>query len=569
MSDSTQFDNEAVLAEARGLLPMERLLGQYGYGPTKPKETWKNFTCPFCQKPKHAGIWSPPDGKALLFKCHGKTCGAEKACDEVGFVMRKAGLSRKEAFKLYLRMAGVKDRRPASGAGSRLPDAAVDALADAEAGGEPPSQVGETVDDVGLVTPPDGPTSPIPPAPDLMDPAEGVSNTLPDVGIVPRGTIERPEEPKEVGEWAAKKGLEAQLEAEQAAEVKAAAGKIIQMIDGEGKPVKQQAPRQAPAPPVVMARPSEVSEIERLAAEARLDFYSQLTLSESDENRLFAKRGLTKATCTAMGFKSNPRSNLELLRGLEKRHSQRVLVEAGLYTWSKAGRCGPSRQFHGWGMAGKKPDGEPDWGWTCPILIPYWGVDGTLLHLRPHKGGPKSSTASRSRCYVARPAGAKDDRKYRRVMVTESEFKAAAVWQMNGPGRAITQGEWECYGACALPGIQMSRKAEVFEDLEFFLTRATDKAKPQVIVAFDSEEKGDPLLPGYKEQKSKRFDTPLYAIYLAKLLHGMGFPAEVAWLPNVYRLAGKADWDGVLAGLLAGHLDVKAELETKWTEETE
>jgi hypothetical protein len=141
--------------------------------------------------------------------------------------------------------------------------------------------------------------------------------------------------------------------------------------------------------------------------------------------------------------------------------------------------------------------------------------------------------------------------RHERVLVAESEFKAAAWWQHLGGGAAQTgaAGEW---GACALPGIQMSRNPEVMDDLLAYL----ESVRPRmVMVLFDNEEKGNPALPGYKPLRSKRWDTEVYARYLAfrlpKLLPGV--KAVVGRLEDQWRDAtGKADIDGVVARMVTG-----------------
>jgi hypothetical protein len=107
MSD---FGAEMVLREARQRLPLRRLLVEYGHAPKEP-EGWKAFTCPHCGK-KKAGVFRGRDG-AELFKCFSGRCPTMSvAMDEVGYVAYVSRLNRKEAFKTFLKMAGVNDRRP-------------------------------------------------------------------------------------------------------------------------------------------------------------------------------------------------------------------------------------------------------------------------------------------------------------------------------------------------------------------------------------------------------------------------------------------------------------------------
>jgi hypothetical protein len=99
-----QFDAEASLREAKARHPLARVLEQRGIPAHK-----KNFPCPFCGA-KSAGLFTA-DG-AQLFKCFHDDCLTErKALDEIGFIMQASGLSRKEAFTVYLKEAGVWKER--------------------------------------------------------------------------------------------------------------------------------------------------------------------------------------------------------------------------------------------------------------------------------------------------------------------------------------------------------------------------------------------------------------------------------------------------------------------------
>jgi DNA-directed RNA polymerase specialized sigma24 family protein len=97
--------------EARQRLPLRRLMVEYGHAPKEP-EGWRAFTCPHCGKKKKAGVFRGRDG-AELFKCFSGRCPTMSvALDEVGYVAHVSRLNRNEAFKAFLKMAGVSDRRP-------------------------------------------------------------------------------------------------------------------------------------------------------------------------------------------------------------------------------------------------------------------------------------------------------------------------------------------------------------------------------------------------------------------------------------------------------------------------
>jgi len=161
---------------------------------------------------------------------------------------------------------------------------------------------------------------------------------------------------------------------------------------------------------------------------------------------------------------------------------------------------------------------------------------GEVAAIRPHKGGLAGQPA---RLFVARWRKNAEGRiqnvefKPAHCVVTEGEFKALALhWVFEG--RA---------GVAALPGIQQGRNYTVLEELKEWLH--DDCAPEKIVVAFDSEEKGDPKLPGFKPEKGKRFDAEVYARYLAIKLEQSFCAARVCHLPKSWRNAnGKADWDG-------------------------
>jgi hypothetical protein len=257
------------------------------------------------------------------------------------------------------------------------------------------------------------------------------------------------------------------------------------------------------------------------AIEALRWFYERLALVESDYDLLWKKRGLTPDTAEALGYKSNLKSNRELLQEMEKHFAPEVLLESGL--WSQGDRPGdpakPNAQFYGMSLVEKRDketgkkirnaEGEPViefvWGDPGAILIPYFDAEGDLIHLRPHKGMMRGKTPA---LYVARPSRAWRQRdagppysnprdaglpflnvKY--AGITEGEFKAAAIYQVMGDECAVA----------AIPGITMVKL--LFGDIEEWLEDMASVR--QVFVGYDNEDKGNPDRPGYQEDKWRRF----------------------------------------------------------------
>ena len=288
------------------------------------------------------------------------------------------------------------------------------------------------------------------------------------------------------------------------------------------------------------------------------EFYQKLTLHGQDEKGLFDRRGLESKTSRSLGFRSNPRANAALLSGLEDGYSWRDQIDSGLFNRNRDGNgTRRSRQFFGWGIAGKEViDGKKvtKWDWTYPILIPYFDGAGRLVGLRPHKGGCRRTQFARSRLYVPRLEGVGTNRTYRTVLITESEFKCAAAWQMLGGGSCLP--DEQMVGVCGLPGIQQFKNPFISGELQSFLHETNPR---RVVVIFDSEEKGDPHLPGYNQIFEKRFDSLLYAGALAKQLSKWFafMKVELGELPEEWRdERGKADWDGCLSRINGGQIEL-------------
>jgi hypothetical protein len=162
------------------------------------------------------------------------------------------------------------------------------------------------------------------------------------------------------------------------------------------------------------------------------------------------------------------------------------------------------------------------------ILIPYHDENDDVICLRAHQLGPtgvRLEIYGRD-CLAERP---------KHVVICEAEFKAAVLRSRGVP-------------AIAVPGIS-SFTGKNFERL---LKSLRDAGVESVTILFDNEEKFSPALQTgaknerYKADQSKRFDTQLCAIILAKRLTADGIPTTIAWLPDSWRDAtGKADIDGV------------------------
>jgi hypothetical protein len=117
-----RFDAKASLDTARQRYPIERVMEGFGHAPRNGN--WKSFSCPHCGAKKKSGGLCKVGG-VQLFKCFHQPCpSGNTALDEVGYVALVRGLSRKDAFREYLRMAGVWQELPAPSSRPATPTSA-------------------------------------------------------------------------------------------------------------------------------------------------------------------------------------------------------------------------------------------------------------------------------------------------------------------------------------------------------------------------------------------------------------------------------------------------------------
>jgi hypothetical protein len=566
-----EFDSEASLREAISRMPIERVLEQHGCTPVNG--SWKRIVCPFCKKKTSAGLFEATGSGETLFKCHSTSCpSGTKAMGPVEVIAGLGNLSRPDAFVAYLKMAGVwKERTKLR---SDKPVKKIERKHEEVNKGElnQSAQTPENVNRETISAPPpeqsDGTakeTAPTPseahsqagcatPSPSVpradADNAGGTSSTLPGTEASSAPELSPTEEKKPDVNLAALFGgkvSEGEREAEGA--------KILRMDGSPMEPAKAGTRNDA--------EPSKAEAPEPDGYRSIREFFSLLTLNERDEQKLFEKRGLSSSTSEALRFRSSPKSNRDLLLNLAAKYPPPELLNSGLWLpedrkRKKARR--PNSQFCGAGIMRKLREGEEAakgewvdddgnvWGWCEPVIIPYFDERGDLIGLRPHKGNGRSETlVGCAKIYIPRAPSPKPE-SFHTVVITEGEFKAAALWQTIGAG----SGERFPVGVCALPGISFAKNYEIREQLDEWLRMVRCA---EVIVAYDNEEKGDARLASYKADPRKRHDAQIYARYLATDLHEkLHIRGKVCVLPNEWRNEnGKADWDGALAQFAAAY----------------
>ncbi|MBI2950360.1 MAG: hypothetical protein HYY23_22255 [Verrucomicrobia bacterium] len=500
--------------QARQRLPLKTLLTQRGLGPRNPGEQWNKLKCPFCGQ-KAASVFQAKD-RVDLFKCfyaggrRGPPCSTGgEALDEAGFLAKQLCLPRKDAWVVWLKEAGVYREPKCTDATGQHTDQPPANLPEESPGNTPDDAASENAERM--------------PSPESDDPDARAEEN--DESPLPDDEAEGGGEPTETL-LAGTSGLEASIS--QIADLPTNPAGFNEVSEETGAL-------------------SEADPTER-GLRALHQFHRALTLETNDLQKLQQKRGLVPEVARALGFKSNLESHRELLLALLNEFPPASLLEVGLFKLDASG-AKPNAQFSGWGIIGKRKaasDGEEsefDWGWTHPILIPYFDAGGKLMHLRPHKGMAKGL---RVRLYVPRGPQNLEPEKFQTVVITEGEFKAAALYAV------FVHGQKSTLGVCSIPGITMSKNSDLQWEL-FRWLKAVGARK--VVVAFDNEEKGDPRLPSYKADPRKRLQTEIWARYLARLLKSRGYDGRVATLPKEWRDEnGKADWDGALARLTAGGL---------------
>ncbi len=150
--------------------------------------------------------------------------------------------------------------------------------------------------------------------------------------------------------------------------------------------------------------------------------------------------------------------------------------------------------------------------------------DVVVYYLRPHKLGFEK-LAPQIYCRLFLAANHPEH-----VVLTEGEFKAAALWQWGIP-------------AVAVPGISSFG----LKHLDRLVALFREFGVKKVTVIFDNEIKNNPEYPNYKPKASDRYDVHLWSYLMAYKLGREGFDTDIGWLPDEWRERGKIDFDAALA----------------------
>ncbi len=231
----------------------------------------------------------------------------------------------------------------------------------------------------------------------------------------------------------------------------------------------------------------------------------KLTLSAADREALKANRGFSDATIDEFQFRSGGPEVVAVINEVAAAVGTPALVKAGILV-----------EVNGTLVVN-------DQLLDNRILIPYLDESGGVYHLRPHKLGFGGRP---NQAYCRKLLAQKTEH----IILTEGEFKAVALHQWG-------------FTALAVPGVS-SFAAKNYERLKDLLREFGVKA---ITVVFDNEDKSNPDYSNFKEKVEDRYDTQFWSYIMAWKLSRDGFRAKVGWLPDTWRVEGKADFDGALA----------------------
>lgn len=233
-------------------------------------------------------------------------------------------------------------------------------------------------------------------------------------------------------------------------------------------------------------------------------YLSQCQLDSKHRAELKLKRGFSDKTINDLRFVSS--GNKQTLESLRNQFDDDSLISAGVFV-KVNNAVVPATQLT-----------EPD-----RVIIPYLDSSRRVTLLRPHKLGLQDVRVQPYCSFLL-----KDKPKH--IIITEGEFKAAALYQWGVP-------------AIAIPGVS-SFASKHFERLVSLLEQHGVK---HVTVVFDNEIKDNPNYSNYKQKPEDRWDTPYWAYIMGYKLGKKGFVADIGTLPADWMKDGKIDFDMALA----------------------
>lgn len=243
------------------------------------------------------------------------------------------------------------------------------------------------------------------------------------------------------------------------------------------------------------------------------DIYSflieQLSLNQSDLEALKKKRGFTEETIRRLKFRSIADNQDELFEKLKAKFSRGELISCGL--------------VH---------EGKLVWNlWSKGlIVIPYLDSQGACYYLKSHKNGNFRDLSVVPYSTMLAESVESDS-----IVLCESEFKAAAMWQMG-------------FKAVGLGGIATFTGKNI-EKLKPFLEKVN-----KVYILFDTEIQDNQEFPNYKNHFHKMYAQHIWAYIQALRIHlvldsrtNPKWDIKIATLPKEWCIEGKVDVDSAMA----------------------
>lgn len=252
-----------------------------------------------------------------------------------------------------------------------------------------------------------------------------------------------------------------------------------------------------------------LSEVTAMGPARARDIYRRFVrvagLSDVHRQDLRTRRGFADTLIDQLVFRSGGQEAVAAVEKLREELSDQELLDAGLLIEIN-GVLAVNSQFS-----------------DDRVIIPYLDENGEVYYLRPHKLGFQGVPPEPYCRFFLK------DRP-ETIVLTEGEFKAAALWQVGIPAIAVP-------GISSFGGKHFERLVDLLR--EFGVRRVT--------VIFDNEIKDNPTFSNFKEKPEDRYDTQFWSYLMAYKLGREGFISRVGWLPDKWRKNGKADWDGALA----------------------
>lgn len=236
------------------------------------------------------------------------------------------------------------------------------------------------------------------------------------------------------------------------------------------------------------------------------ELLGKLALSNEHRHSLINKRGFTDETIDALQFKSASIDNIQIIQSMAEVHGVSPMHQCGLL----------NDEYY------------PSYPFTNPefLIIPYLDSHNECYFFKSHRRGNMANMGVRPYCTKL----IKRDPSKKMVVLCESEFKAAAMWQMG----------WNAVGLGGVATFTAKWLPELITFLQDF---------KEFIILFDSETQDNKDLPSYKEDFKNRYAQYIFSFVMADRIMAKlpNVVVKIATLPQAWEINGKADIDSCVA----------------------